>query len=150
MNKVFLSGRVVKDIVIKHFNQNNMAIVNVIAVKRPYSKDKTDFIPFQIWGEPVKIFEKYVNKGDMVTLVGSLITNQYKNLKGETIYSYNINVVEFELTPKGNKEVYEDGKPKVNEGEKPHDAKTLPPESLEKGMEDYGIASFNGEGDLPF
>ena len=152
MNKVILSGRIVKDVEVKHFDQTRTAIINVIAVQRPFSKDQSDFIPFQVWGKLTEVFSKFVKKGDYITLIGSLYTSKFTNNAGVTTYSYNINVTEIEFVPKGTKDVYENGSPKVNNGETPHDAHTLP-QSMEKNMEDYGIADSNiqiGDGDLPF
>jgi single-strand DNA-binding protein len=47
------------------------------------SEERTNFVPVTIFGRTAEVFRKYVQKGDMVHLVGSLTSNESTTGSGE-------------------------------------------------------------------
>lgn len=105
MNKVILTGRVVKDIELKN-NGGKDYIFFSIAVQRT-TKDneghyESDFINCKAFGNTAKFISQYFNKGDGIELEGRITTSSYEK-NGNKQYSTDIlvNNVEF---PKGKKQ----------------------------------------------
>ncbi len=61
-----------------------------LAVNRDFSKDTTDFISLTIFGKTAEYFSKYVNKGDLLSIDGSIQTSNYKNDKGDIVNSFSV------------------------------------------------------------
>ena len=97
MNKVILTGRLVRDPFIK-YNQgeNPMCIVKfALAVNRRKKEgDATaDFISCVAFGKQAKFFEEYAHKGIKFEIVGRLCTGSYKK-DGKTVYTTDVVVEE--------------------------------------------------------
>ncbi len=90
MNKVLLVGRISSTPTM--FESKNLKAYAraTIAVNREFSKDVTDFISLTIFGKTAEYFSKYVNKGDLLSIDGSIQTSNYKNDKGEIINSFSV------------------------------------------------------------
>ena len=57
MNVINLTGNICKDIEVKQ-TQNGKAVTTIdLAVKRPFTKDTTDFIPLVVWEKNAEYFE---------------------------------------------------------------------------------------------
>ena len=74
MNKVLLVGRIVREVEIKTTSSGRNYSYNAIACKREYKnkegKYESDFIPLT-FGETTSVFfGKYVQKGDLVEVIG--------------------------------------------------------------------------------
>lgn len=90
MNKVLLVGRISsKPSMFESKNLKTYARAT-IAVSREFSKDISDFIPLTVFGSTAEYFSKYVNKGDLLSIDGSIQTSNYKNDKGEIINSFSV------------------------------------------------------------
>ena len=90
MNKVFLIGRIAKDIEVK-YTPTQVAMTNVvIAIDRTVKGEKkTDFPRVAVFGKDAENLEKFSGKGLRIAVEGRLETGSYK--KGEdTIYTTNI------------------------------------------------------------
>ena len=88
MNKVILSGNLVKDIEVRRTESGIPVVVNTIAVKREY-KDaagnyETDFINFVAWQKAAEYLEKYAKKGDRAEVVGRWQVRQYTDKNNAT------------------------------------------------------------------
>lgn len=68
MNKVFLSGNLTRDIVLKETLSGKSYARIGIAVKRPFSKDKdaVDFFDLVVWEKTAEFMSKYMGKGSRV------------------------------------------------------------------------------------
>ncbi|MDK2819302.1 MAG: single-stranded DNA-binding protein [Mycoplasmataceae bacterium] len=90
MNKVLLVGRISSTPLM--FESKNLKTYAraTIAVNREFSKDITDFISLTIFGNTAEYFKKYVNKGDLLSIDGSIQTSNYKNDKGEIVNSFSV------------------------------------------------------------
>lgn len=74
MNKVILTGNLVRDPELKQTQNGKSVISNAIAVNREI-KDangqyQTDFIDFTAWGNQAEYLARYGHKGDRVELCG--------------------------------------------------------------------------------
>ena len=83
MNKIMLTGRLVKDAEISFLPGTGMPkITFTIAVDRAYQKDKNnkkvDFIPVEMLGAHTEKLAQYVTKGKMIGITGELHIDQYE------------------------------------------------------------------------
>lgn len=69
MNKVILIGRITKDLEIKNAG-NSLVLSFNLAVKRPMTKDKTDFIPISVWNQSAEYLNEFANKGSLISVIG--------------------------------------------------------------------------------
>lgn len=142
MNNCTLTGRLTKDPVIKIFDSGAKQASFSLAVDRRFKRDTTDFIPCVCWGKLEETAEKYLKKGSLVGVVGSLEVRSYEK-DGETRYIYEINVNEINFL--GSKK--EEAKPE----EKKETPPTPPPVDPIEGSE-YFQPSLDEEdvSQLPF
>ena len=83
MNKILLTGRLVKDAEMSFLPGTGMPkITFTIAVDRAYQKDKNnkkvDFIPVEMLGAHTEKLAQYVTKGKMIGITGELHIDQYE------------------------------------------------------------------------
>lgn len=82
MNKTILTGRLTADVEIRQ-TQSELAVVSfTLAVKRPRTKDVTDFINCVAWRQQAEFLNKYFKKGDPVEVVGTLTSRTYEDKNG--------------------------------------------------------------------
>ena len=89
MNKIFLIGRLTKDIEVR-FTQNEKKIGNfTLAVNREYKNTngeyETDFINCLLFTN-VDTVEKYTKKGDLISVMGKLQNRSYEDKDGKKHY----------------------------------------------------------------
>lgn len=123
MNNCVFLGRLTADPEVKVSGKGKEAkkfVTFSIAVSRPYTKDKTDFINCIANGVRAKTISTYFKKGDRICVVG-VLTQTVKNNDSSKISYYTLNVNDFDFietkkdSDKKNKEVDEE----VNEDELP-------------------------------
>lgn len=109
MNKVILIGRVTKEIDLKKTQTGKSVIRFTLAVDKGYGeKKKTNFIDCQAWEGVADTIYKYVQKGDMLSVSGELVNNNFES-NGVKQYSYIVNVNEMYFLPnKREKKEYQD------------------------------------------
>ena len=83
MNKILLTGRLVKDAEMSFLPGTGMPKVTfTVATDRAYQKDKNnkkaDFIPVEMIGKHVEKLAQYLTKGKMIGLEGELNIDQYE------------------------------------------------------------------------
>lgn len=82
MNNVSLLGRPTTDIELRTTTSGKSVVSFTIAVKRKYSKDETDWIPVVAWEKTAEFLSKYVRKGQMIAIDGSIQTRKYTDKNG--------------------------------------------------------------------
>ena len=86
MNKVILSGKLVKDCEVRTTDSGNNVVSNSIAVKRDFKNANgeydTDFIKFVAWSGSAEYLAKYSMKGDKVLITGRWQTRKYQAQDG--------------------------------------------------------------------
>lgn len=93
-NVVALVGRLTKDPDIRMAGETKVAGFT-LAVNRPFKNEdgeqQADFIQCQAWKNQADFMEKYVVKGQLVAVQGSIRTRNYDK-DGQTIYVTEVNV----------------------------------------------------------
>lgn len=124
MNRITLIGRLVSDLEIR-YTPSGLAIGKVnIAVDRQYNKEKrethlqeqkpvADFPRVIFTGKSAEFTSKYLKKGDLVSIEGSIRTGSYENAEGQKVYTTDVscdriqslNNMRKNTTPEVNEEV---------------------------------------------
>ena len=92
LNKVILIGRISQ----QPTSFQSKSGVNVtrfsLAISRDFQKNSeiTDFIPLVAFDNTANFINRFFNKGDLVTVVGSLQSSQYTSKSGDLITSISV------------------------------------------------------------
>lgn len=105
MNKITLSGNLVRNLDLKYTKDNKSVLETVMAVRRGFT-DETDFFTIQLWNKLAENTVKCCGKGSKVLVHGELRTSNYKDKDNKTVYKTYVLVSEIEFL---------DGKPKAKE-----------------------------------
>lgn len=89
LNKVFLIGRLTKDVE-KRTLPSGQSVTNfTLAVTRNYTNKEgtrsTDFVPVIAWGRLAEILRQYTGKGTLVSVAGRLQTRKYQDRNGKNV-----------------------------------------------------------------
>ena len=87
MNTIVLLGRATSAIELKQTQSGKTVVSFSLAVKRPFSKDTTDFFTICAWDKQAEILSKYVAKGDQICIRGYLITRSWEDNNGNKRYA---------------------------------------------------------------
>lgn len=91
MNKVILTGRIVKDIELRTTQSGKSCMINTIAVRRDFKNANgdydSDFINFLVFDAQAEYLSKYAAKGLLIELVGRWQHRSYQNREGGTSYA---------------------------------------------------------------
>lgn len=113
MNSVILIGRLTRDPELRNTASNSVATFT-LAVDKGLTRDKkqefeslgkptADFIRIVVWGRQGEACAKYLAKGRMVAVQGSIQTGSYKTETGETRYTTDVNASKVEFLEWGDK-----------------------------------------------
>ena len=92
MNKIDIIGRLVRDIELSTTSSGLSICKFSIAVKDNYNKEKTDFFNCTAFRERAEIFAKYVKKGDLVGLSGSMHQVSFTKKDGTQFKDWDLQV----------------------------------------------------------
>lgn len=82
MNQGAYIGRLTADPELKQ-TQNRISVCSfTLAIDRPGTRDKTDFINFVAWRQTAEFICKYFRKGQKIALTGYLTSRQYEDKNG--------------------------------------------------------------------
>lgn len=101
MNNINITGRICAEPERKTSNSGKSVTAINIAVKRPFTKDTTDFLTAVLWEKKCDYICQYGHKGDMVAVSGMLTTRSYEDKNGNKRTSYEVVADTVELV--GNK-----------------------------------------------
>ncbi len=90
MNNVVLIGRLTKDPEVRRVDEKMAIATFSLAIDRPVKNDgekKTDFPRVTVFGRQAESCEKYLAKGMLVGIQGSIQTGSYTNKDGQTVYT---------------------------------------------------------------
>ena len=125
MNQVVLIGRLTRDPQIRYSSQSQMAVATfTLAVDRIRSRDDkdpgADFPDIVAFGKTAEIIEKYVTKGNLISVSGRLQTRSYEK-DGRKVYVTEVIAERVELlSPKKGTGTASEGFEKI-EGDPFHD-----------------------------
>ena len=97
MNSVILCGRTTTDIDLRTTTSGKSVTSFALAVDRPGTNDKTDFIPIVAWEKTAEFLNKYIGKGRKIIVEGFLSSRKYEDKNGNSRVAYEVvaNRVEF-------------------------------------------------------
>ncbi len=102
MNTIILLGRTTSAIELKQTQAGKSVASFSLAVKRPYTKDTTDFHTIVAWDKQAELIGRYVKKGDQICIRGYLTTRSYTDKQNNKRTA--VEVVADEVSFVGNKE----------------------------------------------
>jgi single-strand DNA-binding protein len=96
MNTINLIGNICKEPELKQTTVGKPVVTVNLAVKRPFSKDTTDFIPLVLWDKNAEYIHNYANKGSKIAVSGKLTTRKYQDKNGynKTVFEVVADIVE--------------------------------------------------------
>ena len=91
MNTISLIGNICNDVEVKQISNSEKSVVQItLAVKRPFTKDVTDFIPVVVWNQPAEFLGKYAHKGSKVAVSGRLTSRKWEDKEGNKRTTYEV------------------------------------------------------------
>jgi single-strand DNA-binding protein len=103
LNKVFLIGRLTKDPKRIQLPSGSSVVRFTLAVDRNYTGQDgsrpVDFINIAAWDKLAEILEKYVSKGRLIAVEGTLRTRSYQDSTGKTVYVTEVLAEDIHLLP---------------------------------------------------
>lgn len=95
MNNIQLLGRTTQNLELKNTSNGKAVVAFDLAVQRKYSKDTTDFLTCVAWEKTAELLAKYVVKGQLIAVDGSLQTRKFQDKNGNNRTAYEIKVDNF-------------------------------------------------------
>ena len=102
MNSIILLGRTTSAIELKQTQAGKSVASFSLAVKRPFTKDTTDFHTIVAWDKQAELLGRYVKKGDQICIRGYLTTRTWNDNQGNK--RYDTEVIADEVSFVGSKE----------------------------------------------
>ena len=97
MNSISLIGNICNDLELKQ-TPNGKSVLNFnLAVKRPFTKDTTDFFTIVVWNQPAEYLCRYARKGVKVGVSGMLTARKYDDKDGNHRTAYEVVANEVEI-----------------------------------------------------
>lgn len=90
MNSINLTGNICNDLELKSTQSGKSVITLNLAVKRPFSKDTTDFIPLVVWDKNAEYLSRYGRKGAKLAVSGKLTTRKYQDKDGNNRTAFEV------------------------------------------------------------
>ena len=90
MNSIHITGRICAEPERRTSNSGKSVTSINVAVKRPFTKDTTDFLTVILWEKKCDYICQYGHKGDMVAVSGVLTTRSWEDNNGNKRTSYEI------------------------------------------------------------
>ena len=90
MNSISIIGRLTADPELRTTGGGISVCSFSLAVKRPHSKDTTDFLNLTVWRQGAEFLSKYGHKGDRVGATGYLTQRTWMDNDGNKHYAFEI------------------------------------------------------------
>ena len=143
MNKVIITGRLVKDPEMRELKVGNETVKHCrfrIAIARRNTENETDFFNVVVWRKQAENCGKYLKKGSQVSVVGRIENSMFKGKDGKDVQATEIIAEEVEFLNR----VTTDEQPVNNSTKKINTEKTETP--IQNSMD---LAPIDDE-DMPF
>ena len=95
MNNLTLIGRTTSAIELKQTTAGKSVATFTLAVKRPYTKDTTDFFNCTVWDKQAETMSKHVGKGDQIAVSGYLQNRSWEDNNGNKRIATEVVVKDF-------------------------------------------------------
>lgn len=116
MNRVTLIGRLTKDPELRQSQGGKSFCSFTLAVDRQVKKDSqqsADFIRCKAFGKGAENLARYMSKGQLIAVSGSISTGSYKDKDGKTVYTTDVlaNGIQFLESRKSRTDGYQPQQP---------------------------------------
>jgi|TARA_Y100000289_G_scaffold2676_1_gene2555 single-strand DNA-binding protein len=101
MLNITAHGNIGKDPETREVNGNQVASFSLASRT---GKDQTTWLNCQVWGKRADTVMEYMHKGDAITVSGRGKLQEYERKDGATGYSLQLDVNDFTLPPKKNRD----------------------------------------------
>lgn len=119
MNKICISGRITHHPEQKSTNNGVSVCSFSLAVKRPHTKETTDFINCTAWRQGAEFLAKFAKKGDLIGAVGTLTSRQYEDKDGNKRTAWEVQIDDVEILASKEKAAGAEAEAEKEEDEKP-------------------------------
>lgn len=148
MNKIILTGRLVRSAEIKTYPNTSIATFTLASNKKIKDKEEVLFIDCKAFGRVAEIIDEYVTKGDKILIEGRLVLEKWEDKEGAAKQKYVIAVEGLEmLSTRSNPN---------NESETPYptpDSKKQSTKSVKEATKSYKTIDISNEiesDEIPF
>lgn len=101
MNSILITGRLCQSPELRT-TETGKNVMNInVAVKRPKTKDVTDFFTVILWEQNADFIYRYAQKGDKVGVIGKLTTRKYEDKNGNKRTAFEIVADNIEILASG-------------------------------------------------
>lgn len=97
MNNCQFVGRLTADPELRRTQEGTAVCSYSLAVKRPMTKDATDFLDFVTWRQGAEYLTQYGHKGDIVAVSGALQARDWTDKNGNKRRAFEIVTTSVEL-----------------------------------------------------
>ena len=97
MNSVILLGRTTNSVELKQTKEGKSVANFTLAVKRPFTKDITDFYNIVAWDKTAETISKYVGKGQQICIRGYLQNRSWEDSNGNKRITTEVVAQEFDF-----------------------------------------------------
>lgn len=97
MNRIVITGRITHHPEVKTTNNDISVCSFSLAVKRPKTKDTTDFINCTAWRQGAEFLGKFAKKGDMIGVSGILTSRNYEDKNGNKRTAWEVQADDVEI-----------------------------------------------------
>jgi len=123
LNKVFLIERIGKDVEIVKLDNGIIAKTSLATTEKYTNRsgekvEDTEWHNLTFFGKTAEIAEKYVKKGDLISVVGKIKTRKWQDKDGNDRYTTDIVVNELVMLGSKNATHTSDDKPEYKAGSK--------------------------------
>ena len=87
INTTTLVGRITDTPKVEKTQSGHSVVKFTLAVNRLYKRDETDFIRIVAWRQTADFIGQYVDKGDLLGVVGRIETGSYEDKDGKRVYT---------------------------------------------------------------
>ena len=145
MNIISITGRLTADPELK-VTQSGVSVCSfTLAVKRPRTKDETDFLNFTAWRQSAEYLCNYGRKGNLVGVTGSLVSRKWEDQNGNKRTSFEISVDSAELLS-NRSEISECNPTNIT----PNSSRNSSSDGNFGNQADFTVVSADVDEDLPF
>lgn len=125
-NHVILTGRITADPELRQTPAGKYNCSFDLAVQRSQDRDKTDFIEIMAWGQNAVFVTKYLKKGNLVDLSGSIRTRKWTDKNGTIRYKTFVYLENIYFAPTNNRPDRKDNVTQMNDFDEITDTDDLP------------------------
>lgn len=121
MNSGVITGFISTDVELRKTEKDNLSVTRfTVAVKRPRTKDVTDFIPVVCWRELADFVSTYFQKGSGIEITGVMTMKNWEDKNGNKRVSFELiaDNVDFGKSSKVDRK---EGQSGSNENDEPND-----------------------------